>query len=119
MPYLPKNAGGTAGLGMPQPAVGEEQPERPIPAFSLARTLEQVLPEVVVSRMDGKAYPVDTDFHTVLACLRRLADPDRAELDKRVYLAAKFYLCHPPMDFAERFAEFVLGGDAPGEEDHP
>lgn len=121
MPYQPDNARATAGGPLFEPAMEVDQAVRaqPIPAFSLARTLEQVLPEVIISQMDGKAYPVDADFHTVLACLRRLVDPDRAELDKRVYLAATFYLCHPPMDLAERFAEFVLGGDAPGEEEPP
>ena len=122
---MPRETERETPAGMPESPMPDAAPERltkpegSIPPFSLSRPLEKVLPETLVSVMDGKTYPVDADFRTVLACLRRLADPDKAELPKRVYLAATFYLCHPPVDMAERFAEFVLGGDPPGEEEPP
>ena len=87
--------------------------------FSLSRGLEQTLPEGLVSDADGRLYRIDADFHTVLACLRRLADPNRSALQKRVYLAARFFLNHPPPDMEALFAAFVSGGQAQENEGPP
>jgi hypothetical protein len=63
----------------------------------------------LVSEADGMAYRIDPDFRAVLACLRRLTDPDRTELDKRVYLGRRFFLNHPPEDLDRVFHAFVTG----------
>jgi len=94
---------------LPMPAIKPTQAES-IPAFSLSRTVERILPTALISEADGKFYPIDADFHTVLACLRKLADPDLPELEKLLYLAGRFYLRHPPRDPDRLFAAFVTGG---------
>jgi len=66
----------------------------------------------LVSPADGKAYLIDPDFRTVLACLRRLDDPDCSNLDKLLYLAKRFFLNRPPPDPDRLFAAFVTGGEA-------
>lgn len=81
-----------------------------IPAFSLSRAVERILPTALISEADGKLYPIDPDFRTVLACLRKLNDPDIPELEKLLYLAGRFYLRHPPHDLDWLFAAFVTGG---------
>lgn len=87
-------------------------------SFTLSRPMEQVLPNALVSAVDGKAYPIDADCRTVLACLRRLSDPDREDLDKLIYLARRFFLGHPPSDLGELFSAFVTGGE-PGDPNEP
>jgi len=81
--------------------------------FSLSRKLETCLPITLRSAADGRLYTIDPDFHTVLACLRRLADPNRDELGKRLYLAARFFLGEPPPDYIALFSNFVMENEAP------
>jgi hypothetical protein len=80
--------------------------------FSLSRPVEQVLPRALISAADGKAYPIDPDFRTVLACLRRLNDPDMDALVKLLYLGKRFFLGQPPADMAALFTAFTAGGAA-------
>jgi hypothetical protein len=82
-------------------------------AFSLSRKPEACLPNMLHSTADGRQCPIDPDFRTVLACLRRLADPNRDELAKRLYLAARFFLCEPPSDYIALFSDFVMASEAP------
>ena len=85
-------------------------------AFSLSRSLQKVLPTALVSEHDGISYLIDPCYRTVLACLRRLCDPEADELHKRLYLARHFYLNHPPRDMDALFAAFITGGEAGGDE---
>lgn len=104
-------------MTLAQPAQ-ETLPAAGLQEFSLSRKLEQTLPEGLISNVDGRLYRIDGDFHTVLACLRRLADPNRNALQKRIYLAARFFLNQPPPDMEALFAAFVSGGQA-RENDEP
>lgn len=88
-------------------------------AFTLSRPADAVLPTVLQSAADGRAYPVDPDFRTVLACLRRLCDPDVEPLNKLLYLASRFYLNHPPPDADSLFTAFVAGDGATGGDEPP
>ena len=87
--------------------------------FSLCDTAEQALPNGLVSAVDGRYYPIDADFRTVLGCLRRLSDPNRSTPDKQLYVAARFYLRHPPPDMDALFAAFVLGGQPQADNEVP
>ena len=87
--------------------------------FSLCDTAEQALPNGLVSAVDGRYYSIDADFRTVLGCLRRLSDPNRSEVDKRLYLAARFFLRHPPQDMDALFTAFVLSGEVQTDSDVP
>ncbi|MEA4927994.1 MAG: Gp15 family bacteriophage protein [Candidatus Limiplasma sp.] len=102
-----------------------EQPQTPVqtapdalPAFSLALPPQRVLPTELISAADGRAYPIDADFRTVLACLRRLEDPERDALQKRLYLAKRFFGGNPPPDMDALFLAFIAGG-APAREEAP
>ena len=75
--------------------------------FSLSKPETTVLPRALQSAADGQPYPIDPDFHTVLACLRRLGDPDADEMKKRIFLAARFFLGNPPPDYLELFSGFL------------
>ncbi len=78
-----------------------------------------VLPETVTSE-DGKEYPVDTDFRTILACLERLADPDAEDIAKALFVATHFYKGNPPPDMWPLFERFLLCGESPADsEDDP
>ena len=66
------------------------------------------LPTSLVSS-DGNSYAVNPDFHIVLACLQRLSDPDRNELEKALYLSYHFFLQKTPPDMGELFSAFVSG----------
>lgn len=68
------------------------------------------LPDSVISE-DGNDYPIEPDFHTVLACLERLADPDHDDLSKALFLAARFYKGNPPPDMWPLFERFLLCGE--------
>lgn len=81
-----------------------------LPTFSLSFAVARTLPTALTSAADGRLYPIDPDFRTVLACLRKLADPDAPEIEKLVYLAGRFFLRHPPSDMDRLFAAFVTGG---------
>ncbi len=81
-------------------------------AFSLSQPMERCLPNTLTSEVDGQVYPINADFHTVLACLRRLADPDRDELQKRLFLGDRFFLGRPPCDGVDLFSVFVTDGEA-------
>ena len=80
-----------------------EQPQTPapgaLPAFSLALLPQRVLPTALLSAADGKLYPIDADFRTVLACLRRLEDPERDALQKRLTRS----LCLRPCESSKRW----------------
>lgn len=90
---------------------------RAMPPFSLARSPQAALPTALQSGADGRRYPIDPCFRTVLMCLKRLSDPDLPALLKLLYLAKRFFLGHPPADMAALFTAFVTGGAAP--EDGP
>lgn len=86
------------------------------PAFSLSLPRQTVLPTALTSAADGLAYPIDADYRTVLACLKRLDNPNADDLQKLLYLAKRFYLSHPPKDPAVLFAGFVTGGQSGSDE---
>lgn len=85
----------------------------PLRPFSLARSPAAALPAALVSGADGRSYPIDPCFRTVLACLKRLSDPDQPALPRLLYLAKRFFLGHPPGDMAALFTAFVTGDEAP------
>ncbi len=91
----------------------------PFPAFSLSRPAAQVLPTALTSALDGESYAIDADFRTVLACLRRLTDPDMDALTRLVYLGKRFFRGRAPRDMDALFAAFVAGGAKAGEGDVP
>ena len=88
------------------------------PAFSLSRSARTVLPTTLQSAADGKTYRIDPCFRTVLACIKRMCDPDADDLQKLLYLARRFFLAHPPADLDRLFAAFVTGGQS-GESEPP
>jgi len=96
-----------------------QEPSRLFPAFSLSRAPSLCLPVALTSVLDGKLYPIDPDFRTVLACLRVMGDPDRTDLDKLLYLAVRFFLRHPPPDQDQLFAQFATGGRLCGADEPP
>ena len=100
----------------PAPLAG--QTARNLPAFSLSRPVDRVLPRALRSAADGNMYAIDPDFRTVLACLRRLNDPDRSDLEKLLFLAGRFFGGNTPPDPDRLFADFVAGG-APADADEP
>ena len=103
-------------MGSPEPLAIENAPAvAAFSAFSLSRPAGQVLPTALVSAADGKAYPIDPDFRTVLACLRRLSEPALDVLAKLAYLGKRFYLGRPPRDMAALFTAFVAGGGQAGD----
>lgn len=77
--------------------------------FSLSRPVALCLPDALQSAADGKVYAIDPDFHTVLACLRKLTNPDGEQPAKWLYLAHRFYKGKPPPDADRLFAAFVEG----------
>ncbi len=77
--------------------------------FSLSRPVALCLPDALQSAADGKVYVIDPDFHTVLACLRKLTNPDGEQPAKWLYLAHRFYKGKPPPDADRLFAAFVEG----------
>ncbi len=89
------------------------------PAFTLSRPAAECLVTELVSTADRKAYRIDPDFRTVLACLRRLADPDREGTAKLIYLARRFFLGVPPPDADCLFSAFVSGNDVKEPEGPP
>ena len=97
------------------PGMQAAPPTAEMPAlqpFSLSRSARQVLPQALTSGADGKAYPINADYRTVLACVRRLADPELDLLARLVYLGKRFFMGHPPADMAALFTAFVTGGEA-------
>jgi hypothetical protein len=68
-------------------------------------------PELPVSMIssDGNTYVINPDFHVVLACLERLQDPDRNDLEKASYLSHHFFLKKTPPDMGGLFTAFVSG----------
>jgi hypothetical protein len=90
-------------------------PKRPPARFSLA---DPEPPESVVSADDGE-YKIASDHRTVLACLQRLADPEREALDKSLFVAVRFFHGTPPPDMWALFEQFVLSGDKGDDEDEP
>ncbi len=114
MPEMPPVGDGP--MAAPVPSAGENTPaEARLFTFSLSRPAGQVLPVALVSAADGEAYPIDPDFRTVLACLRRLSDPALDALAKLVYLGRRFYRGKPPRDMAALFTAFVAGGGQAGD----
>ena len=93
--------------------------DAPFPAFSLSRPGTQVLPTALTSALDGESYAIDADFRTVLACLRRLTDPDMDALTRLVYLGKRFFRGRAPRDMDALFAAFVAGGAQACEGDAP
>ena len=87
-------------------------------AFSLCQPAEQALPAALTGA-DGKIYPVNPDFRTVLRCLRRLSDPDRETPAKLLYLAHHFYRDNPPPEMAALFSAFVSGGGTQDADEPP
>lgn len=83
--------------------------------FSLSRPVALCLPDTLQSAADGKVYAIDPDFHTVLACLRKLTNPDGEQPAKWLYLAHRFYKGQPPPDADRLFAAFVEGSVYAGE----
>ena len=75
--------------------------------FSLSKAETAVLPRALTSKADGQTYPINPDFRTVLACLRRLSDPDADEMKKRLFLAARFFCGNPPPDYLALFSSFL------------
>ena len=104
---------------MPQQTGTAQRSAYGLRPFSLCDTAEQALPNGLVSAVDGRYYPIDADFRTVLGCLRRLSDPNRSMQDKQLYVAARFYLRHPPLDMDALFAAFVLGGQPQADNEVP
>lgn len=80
-------------------------------SFSLSRAPARVLITTLQSA-DGLSYAIDPSFRTVLACLRYIANPDSREVDKRIYIARKFFLNHPPADYAPLFSAFVTSNES-------
>jgi len=76
------------------------------------------LPDSVISE-DGNDYPIEPDFHTVLACLERLADPDAEDLSKALFVAARFYKGNPPPDMWPLFERFLLCGETVDSDEEP
>lgn len=60
---------------------------------------------------DGTTYKINPDFRIVLACLERLADPDKKDIEKVLFLAHHFFLKETPPDMAELFSDFITGGE--------
>ena len=90
-------------------------PKPPCDKFTLA---DSTLPESVMGA-NGTEYKIASDHRTVLACLDRLADPEREPLDKALFVAVRFFRGSPPPDMWALFEQFVLSGDAGGGEDEP
>lgn len=78
--------------------------------ISLSHKSEDVLPEGVTS--GGVYYPIDPNFHTVLACLRVLGDPEKSESRKVLYMIRRFFLgTAPPVDMGAAFSDFIRDGE--------
>lgn len=86
--------------------------------FSLSRQPEKVF-VTSIEIDDGIVYPIDPSFRVVLACLRIIADPDKPEIEKALYIAQRFFLAHPPPNYPELFGEFVTGGEHSDEDEDP
>jgi len=55
----------------------------------------------------------------VLACLEAITDPDREELEKRLFIAKRFFCGNPPPDMDALFSQFVVGESEDSDEDQP
>lgn len=83
--------------------------------FSLSRSRRKVLPETVQTK-EGREITIDSDFRTVLKCIRVLDDPDVSERDKLYLLMRWFFRGELVPDAYSLFAEFVSGdSEADGE----
>lgn len=78
--------------------------------FSLSRARDKVLPESVCTR-DGEIVQIDTDFRTVLRCLRVLDDPDVSDRDKIYLLMRWAFKGAFVQDAFELFEAFLSTGE--------
>jgi hypothetical protein len=74
-------------------------------------------------RINGKDYPVDTDFRTGIEIITAFEDPDLSDSEKAMVLTGRLYK-EKPQDIQEAITKgvrFLDGGESPGDSpnDHP
>lgn len=77
--------------------------------FSLSHPIVHVLPETL--EMDGREYPVNSDFRAALKIFRLLDDPDIADRHKPVMACGLFYPGDIPPDGMRLMLEWLSPGD--------